>query len=324
MASSPPADGRLLAPSLDDSRDTLAPTRHRAQREGLPSLLVIDAKVLALTTALSFGIVPVFIKMAFRRGGQTGTGLMLALAFAVVVNLGLAVLVDPHWELLTPLAFGAFLVGGLAGNAIGRRWSYQSIDLLGASRSSALRATSPVVSVLLAMGLFGEQVTLPQWAAIVSIVVGGVLVNWNPEGDRRQWLGRGVLYALLAAASYGIRPLILKFGLNIADIPLAAACIGAVAALLYTLVREDRTQLLATRIDSAFKFWMLSGALGSVGLISLTFALAGGDVSVVYPLTASAPLFTVAFTALLLRGVEQITWRLLLGTVLVVAGVVYL
>jgi uncharacterized membrane protein len=56
----------------------------------------------------------------------------------------------------------------------------------------------------------------------------------------------------------------------------------------------------------------------------LTFALAQGDVSVVYPLTSSAPLFTVAFTALLLRGVEQITVRLVAGTVLVVGGVVYL
>jgi uncharacterized membrane protein len=285
---------------------------------------VIDAKVLALTTAVSFGIVPVFIKMAFGRGGQTGTGLMLALAFSVAVNFGLAVVVDPHWELLTPAAFGAFVVGGLAGNAIGRRWSFQSIDLLGASRSSALRASSPVVSALLAMVIFDELVTVLEWIAILAIVVGGVLVNWSPGADRRQWLGRGVLYALLAAASYGIRPLILKLGLNIADIPLAAACIGAVAALLYTLVREDRSQLLATRIDSAFKFWVLSGAIGAIGLISLTFAIAGGDVSVVYPLTASAPLFTVLFTALLLRGVEQITWRLVLGTVLVVAGVVYL
>jgi uncharacterized membrane protein len=55
----------------------------------------------------------------------------------------------------------------------------------------------------------------------------------------------------------------------------------------------------------------------------LTYALAGGEVSVVYPLTSSAPLFTVGFTALLLRGVEQITWRLVVGTILVVAGVVY-
>jgi drug/metabolite transporter (DMT)-like permease len=285
---------------------------------------VIDAKVLALTTAISFGIVPVFIKMAFGRGGQTGTGLTLALVFSAVVNLGLALFVDPHWELLTPTAFVFFLLGGLAGNAIGRRWSYQSIDLLGPSRSAALRSTSPVISTLLAMVIYGEQVSLLQWVAILAIVVGGVLVNWIPGASRRQWLGLGVLYSLAAACSYGVRPLLLKYGLNIVDIPLAAACIGAVAALVYSLIREDRSKLYATRIDAAFKYWVLAGSIGAVGLVSLTFALAGGDVSVVYPLTASAPLFTVAFTALMLRGVEQITWRLVAGTIAVVAGVAYL
>jgi drug/metabolite transporter (DMT)-like permease len=285
---------------------------------------VIDAKVLALTTAVSFGIVPVFIKMAFGRGGQTGTGLVLALFFAVIVNFGLAFVIDPGWQLLTPPAIAAFVLGGLAGNAIGRRWSFMSIDLLGASRSSALRGSSPVITTILAMVLYREEVSVLQWAAILAIVAGGVLVNWNPDADRRQWLGRGVFYALAAATSYGIRPLILKFGLNIADIPLAAACIGAASALLYTLVREDRSQLLSTRIDAAFKFWVVSGLIGAVGLVSLTFALAQGDVSVVYPLTSSAPLFTVGFTAVMLRGVEQITARLILGTVLVVAGVVYL
>jgi len=285
---------------------------------------VIDAKVLALTTAITFGIVPVFIKMAFRRGGQTGTGLTLALVFSALVNLGLALFVDPQWELLTPAAFVAFVLGGLAGNAIGRRWSYQSIDLLGPSRSAALRSSSPVISTLLATVIYGEHVSAFQWLAILAIVVGGVLVNWVPGADRRQWLGMGVVYSLAAACSYGVRPLLLKFGLNIVNIPLAAACIGAVAALLYTLIREDRSKLLAARIDSAFKFWVLAGAIGAIGLVSLTFALAGGDVSVVYPLTASAPLFTVAFTALLLRGVEQITWQLIAGTLAVVAGVAYL
>jgi drug/metabolite transporter (DMT)-like permease len=285
---------------------------------------VIDPKILALVTALSFGIVPVFIKMAFRRGGQTGTGLTMALVFSAVVNLALALVIDPHWEQLTPVAFAAFVLGGLAGNAIGRRWSYQSIDLLGPSRSAALRGSSPVISTILAMLLYGESVTLLQWGAILAIVFGGVLVNWTPGADRRQWLGMGVVYSLAAACSYGIRPLLLKYGLNIANLPLAAACIGAVAALLYTLIREDRSKLAMTRIDAAFKFWVLSGSIGAIGLVSLTFALAGGDVSVVYPLTSSGPLFTVAFTALLLRGVEQITGRLVVGTIAIVAGVVFL
>jgi drug/metabolite transporter (DMT)-like permease len=47
-------------------------------------------------------------------------------------------------------------------------------------------------------------------------------------------------------------------------------------------------------------------------------------VTVVYPVTASAPIFTLGFTALLLRGQEQLTWRIVLGVVLVVIGVIAL
>ena len=46
--------------------------------------------------------------------------------------------------------------------------------------------------------------------------------------------------------------------------------------------------------------------------------------SVVYPVTASAPLFTLGFTALLLRGRERLTWRIIVGATTVVAGITIL
>ena len=39
---------------------------------------MIDARVLALFTAVTFGLAPVLIKMAYQRGGTTGTGLQYA------------------------------------------------------------------------------------------------------------------------------------------------------------------------------------------------------------------------------------------------------
>jgi drug/metabolite transporter (DMT)-like permease len=40
--------------------------------------------------------------------------------------------------------------------------------------------------------------------------------------------------------------------------------------------------------------------------------------------TASAPIFTLIFTWLLLRGKERLTWRIVLGAVFIVAGVIVL
>jgi uncharacterized membrane protein len=69
---------------------------------------------------------------------------------------------------------------------------------------------------------------------------------------------------------------------------------------------------------------VFSGLLQSVGFLALAFALDAGDVSVVYPVTATAPIFTLGFTAILLRGTEHLTGRIVLGVVLVVLGVIAL
>jgi drug/metabolite transporter, DME family len=46
-----------------------------------------------------------------------------------------------------------------------------------------------------------------------------------------------------------------------------------------------------------------------------------GEVSVVAPLAGTAPLFVLPFTSLFLKGVEQLTGRIVIGAILIVLGV---
>jgi drug/metabolite transporter (DMT)-like permease len=284
---------------------------------------VIDPKLLAMFAAVTFGMAPVTLKLAYRYGGSTTTGMVVGLAVAVPINFALVPLMDPHWEQLNLGALVGFVLGGLAGNAIGRQWLYQAIDLLGPARASVLRSTSPILTTLLALLVYQEAVTPARWLAVAAIVLGGVLVTWTPGAGARGWLGRGVVLALAAALSYGIRPIFVKFGLEQANLPLAGACIGAVVALAWSMV-IDRSYLRETRLDRSLLWFLIGGVLQAVALLALTFALSGGEVSLVYPLSTSAPLFTVIFSAIFLRGIEQITPRLLLGALAVVLGVVFL
>lgn len=279
---------------------------------------------MALTTAISFGIAPVLLKVAFRNGGAMAVGLVLSQACTLLLNVALIAVMNPGLDQLTPVAFAAFALGGLAGTAIGRRWTYESVNLLGPSRSTTIRSASPVVTTLLAIVLLEEQVSLVRWAAILAVVSGAMLVSWTPGAGARGWIGRGVVYAVLAAAIYGVRPLIVKIGLDEANIPLAAALIGAATALAYTLLFENRAQLRGVWLDAAFKWFLVSGILQAIGITALTFGLSGGETSVVYSLTASAPLFTLLFTWLVMRDMEPITLRLVVGTVMAVVGVIYL
>jgi drug/metabolite transporter (DMT)-like permease len=286
---------------------------------------MIDPKVFALLTAICFGLNPVTLKIGFSRGGRPDTGMIVGLIVAVPFYLLLLPLAGgPHLELLTPAALFGFILGGLFGTGIGRRWLYIAIDRIGASPATAIKNAAPVISALLAAILFSEPVTPLRWAAIVAIVAGVVLVTWKPGQGMRRWLDVGVLAAIGAAVTYGIRPLFLKFGLEAADLPLTSAVVGATAALAYALLFGDRSGLRTITREPAFGLFLLSGLLQAVGFLALNVGLSGGIVSTVYPVTASAPLFALLFTAILLRGKETLNWRIVLGAVAVVAGVVAL
>jgi drug/metabolite transporter (DMT)-like permease len=285
----------------------------------------IDPKAFALVTAIVFGLNPVTLKLGFARGGRPDTGMILGLFVAVPMYFAILPLAGGlHWEQVTTAALVGYILGGLFGTGIGRRWLYIAIDRIGASPATAIKNSAPVITTLLAALIYGEPVTPLRWAAVIAIVIGVGLVTWQPGTGIRHWLDVGVLAALGAALSYGIRPLFLKFGLDAADLPLTAAFIGAIAALTYALLLGDRSGLLSAHRQAAFGLFILSGVLQAIGFLALTVGLSGGDVSVVYPVTASAPLFTLFFTAILLRGTERLTLPIVVGAVLVVAGVVIL
>ena len=265
----------------------------------------LDPKLYALGVALCFGLNPIMLKIGFSRGGRPDVGLMVGLIIALPALTG-------------------YVLGGLLGSGIGRRWQYIAIDLIGAAPASAIKNSAPVLTALLALLFFQEAISPVQWLAILGIVAGVLLISWKPGKPLRSWFDVGVLVAIAAAAAYGIRPLVLKFGLEAAELPLTAAIFGAIAALSYALLAGDRTGLRTIGRDPAFPMFLGAGILQAIGFLSLNMGLVGGDVSVVYPVTSSAPLFTLVFTWLLLRGRETLNWRIVVGAGAVVAGVVLL
>ena len=59
----------------------------------------------------------------------------------------------------------------------------------------------------------------------------------------------------------------------------------------------------------------------NLGVLLVLVALSLGQVSVVTPFNGTAPLFVLALASLLLKDVERLTGRIVLGTVLIVLGV---
>ncbi len=289
----------------------------------------MTASLWALTVAICFGINPILVRRGMTSESRTDFAVFVGLAVSVpIYGLMLPFFGGLQWELVTLPAFVGFVLGGLFGAGIGRGWLFGAIQRIGAARATAIKNSSPLFSTLLAVVVLGEAVTGLHWAAILTIIAGLVLVGWKSGPSLLQAQRSGVLMALGAALSYGVRPLFLKSGLDAANLPLTAAFVGAIAAITpYTFTLATHGGLnLGFREVPRRSVWLFAaaGVLQTIGFLALTLALSEARVSIVYPITATAPIVTLIFSFALLRTVERLTVRDVLGILAVVAGVAIL
>ena len=105
--------------------------------------------------------------------------------------------------------------------------------------------------------------------------------------------------------------------------PLLAATLGMTFGLLVLAVisAPDVRRDVGTRRRAWV--WAALGGLAAGGGITLMFlAISNAPVVVVAPILAMNPLTAILFSQIFLRGMERITWRVLIGALLVVAGVI--
>ncbi|MBI2580259.1 EamA family transporter, partial [Candidatus Woesearchaeota archaeon] len=75
-------------------------------------------------------------------------------------------------------------------------------------------------------------------------------------------------------------------------------------------------------IRKALPLFAIAGAINTIGIILNFQALKLGQVSVVHPILNSQPLFATLYGYLFLKQHEKITLPVVLGAVVVVAGIV--
>lgn len=287
------------------------------------------ASLFALTVAICFGVNPILIKQGLRGSAKAEFAVFVGLAVAVPIYAAVLPFSGGlHWEDVTPSALIGFVLGGLFGAGIGRGWMFGAIQQIGAARATAIKNSAPLFSTLLAVLLLGESVTPFHWAAIFTIILGLVLLSLKASGSSVALRRSGVLMAFGAALSYGVRPLFLKFGLDAADLPVTAAFVGAIAAIIpyaFTLVVRGGLSFGFRGLEArSVGFFCAAGVLQAIGFLALALALSDARVSVVYPITATAPLVTLILSYLVLRTVERLTWLDVLGILAVALGVAVL
>jgi drug/metabolite transporter (DMT)-like permease len=228
-----------------------------------------------------------------------------------------------HGQTIEWRAVPIFAAVGLVFPAALTMLTFASNRALGPVVTGALGNLSPLLSVAVAVLLLHEPLRGLQFAGLVVAVRGVFAITVTRTPDMRDWRTWALLLPLGASVVRGIIPPIIKVGLDIWPVPLAAGLTGYIFSTLTVLtVERIRTGRFLTQAPLSGKLWFAcNGICNGIGTILLYAAVGNGPVSLVAPLYATYPLFTVVMSLVLL-GNLKITWRLVAGTMLTVGGVV--
>lgn len=273
---------------------------------------------LALGSALCSAGATILIRQGLR-GGNTYGGFWINLVVGTVTFWGAVLVVGPMGPVSTR-GIALFALTGLIGTIGGRFLRFMSIPRVGASVAAAVMSLYPFVSAALAILLLGERVTPPVVGGTAVIVLGTILLS--ASGRRVGFRPRDLLLPLAAATCFGIVTVLRKMGLSGVG-PVLGFAVNVTTALVtfsVFLVASGNTGAIACR-GRSLAYFIIAGVAENLGVFLTVLALGFGTVSVVTPLSGTSPIFVLLMSFVFLRGVETLTARVVIGTLLTVLGV---
>jgi uncharacterized membrane protein len=266
---------------------------------------------LALVSAALFGAMTVGVRIGFASGADAGAATLALVLPALAVSL-VFLAVDRPGSVAS--AWPLFLAGLLAPGGSQILFT-RAIEVVGASRTSTVVGTAPLVAVAIALVFLHEPVSAPLIVGAVLVVAGGVSLVAEP-GRPQHLRASGLALAAGATVLFATRDNLVRH-LAVADTaaPSLATSASLLAAALIAAVYARR--LPERRTMRAF---LPAGLLFGVSYVLLFEAYYRGRVSIVSPLVATETLWGVGLSVLLLRRSELVGRRLLVGAALIVAG----
>lgn len=224
---------------------------------------------------------------------------------------------------LNGAALGLIVVAGSFQPFV-RQMTYLGMQKIGAARSGSLRATHPFWAGLIAVALLGETLTLRLFLGNVTVIAGIAAISWQGSRVRLEVPGWYVLFPMAAAFLAGVAFPLRRAALTLSPEPLFFAAVIGVVGLSLVGVAQAVPALAQRYVwdRRALRAFLAAGVFEAVANAGILYALRGGDVVVIAPITATLPMWTLLGTVVFLRDMERVTRATLLGTVLVVVGIV--
>jgi uncharacterized membrane protein len=260
------------------------------------------------------------------RFGLRKSNIFAAMLVSYVVSVSCVwtyIMATRSLEFLTSPAMIYYLISGCMQPLFARALFYEGITRIGVARAGPLRGIEPLFATAIAVIVFHEQ---PGWWVFLGtmlIVTSLWLISGKQQGEKN-WRLIDALFpisaALISATSQSLR----KQALQIIPDPFVAVAVVTTVSLILLLgfvFATGRTDQVKMRPE-ALRFFLCAALIATLAQVANFVALARGELSVIIPLLNTTPLFTVFFSAIFLRAIENINTRIVLGAILMVAGVV--
>lgn len=216
-----------------------------------------------------------------------------------------------------------FAVIGLFYPAAVTMLTFEATRWLGPNVTAALGNLAPVVGVAAGLLWLGETLGLRQLSGVAVLIGGVALLTTNRSWGDANWPLWALALPLTASLIRGLGQPLLKVGFGLWDNPRVATLMcylsSATVVIIVGLLRKSAS---AARFTPKGVAWFMVVGLGNGFATWFGIeAVARGPVSLVVPVVASYPLFTLAIGAVVLRRVK-VTRAQSFGVVLAAAGVI--
>ena len=208
-----------------------------------------------------------------------------------------------------------------------RQLTYRGMQTIGAARSGSLRATHPFWAGIIAISLLGEELTLSVFLGNVTVVAGIAAISregakaTEAKADSPRWY---VLVPLAAAVMAGIAFPLRRAALTLTPEPVFFTAVTGTVGLALLGITQAVPGLAQRYVwdRRAFRAFVTAGLFEGVSAGGILYALNAGEVIVIAPITATLPMWILLGTVIFLRDMERVTRATVLGTVLVVTGII--
>ena len=280
----------------------------------------MSSEIWALVSAAAWAVDSILVRKGTAYSNAS-TAAFISFLVCVVVLVPYIFLAYPIETIFHPANF-YFVISGLIQPAIVRVLFYIGIVRLGVSRAGPLRGTAPLFTMAIAFFALSERPGLFVYAGAALTVAGTWLVSHKREGEAK-WRKIDLLFPLGAAVLASVSQNIRKMGLLTIEAPLVASTVSSATSFVCLLVSMSLSGKMGTlKVNRASMPYYLGAAIFALlGQVCTFIALHRGQVSVVSPIINTTPLFVIGLTALFLRGEEKITKNVVIGVVLLVAGI---